>query len=337
MFQKDINTTLVAQPLFWNEKVYVADYTGLVSCYNLKGKLLWDYDTFGDITGKPSIIEDKLIVSTVQGELTILDVNDGEQIETIGFEEYLVAPPVIFEHTGVKNLILPKQTQSNSAIIISSATGKIYCYDLETLQEIWTNNEATDMIETAPILIGDQIIFESWDTNLYSIDANNGSTIWKWQGNKSFYYAPAVCSPVHDGKYIYIATPDKMIYAIDLRLGTTKWKSDKFAAWESIGISKDTKELYVKSIEDKFYIVASRNGNLSKTINVNYGLDTMPVTPFEWNDRIIFSSKNGNVSSLSVLILLPKFTGVDHMLLSPNFDTYKSEPPPLACYFLDTF
>ena len=72
LFQKDIKTTLVAEPLFWEEKIFVADYTGLVSCYNLNGNLIWDYDTFGDITGKPTIVEDKLIVSTVQGELTIL-------------------------------------------------------------------------------------------------------------------------------------------------------------------------------------------------------------------------------------------------------------------------
>ncbi len=295
LFHKDIKTTLIASPTYYNGKIYVADYTGLVSCFNQKGKLLWDYDTFGDITGNMTIVDDKLIVSTVQGELTILDIKDGEQIETIGFDEYLVASPVVFNHTGVKNLILPKQTSSNSAILISTATGKVHCYDLETLQEIWANNDASDMIQNAPIIIGNQIIFGSWDTHLYSIDVNNGTTIWKWQGNESFYYSPATCKPISDGKYLYIATPDKKITAIDLRLGTTKWKTDKYNAWESIGISNDNKKLYVKSKDDKFYIISSKNGKLIKTVNMNFGLDTMPSTPFDWNDRIIFSSKNGNV------------------------------------------
>ena len=295
LFEKDIKTTLVAEPLFWKEKIIVADYTGLVSCYNQKGKLLWDYDTFGDITGKPSISEDKLIVSTVQGELTILDLKDGEQIETIGFDEYLIAPPIIFNHNGPKNLILPKTTDSNAAILITTATGKVYCYDLETLQEIWANDEASDMIQTAPIIIGEQIIFSCWDTYLYSLDANNGSTIWKWQGNKSFYYSPAVCQPVSDGKYLYFTTPDKMTYSVDLRLGTTKWKSKKYESWESIGISNDGKKLFVKGMKDKFYIISSINGRLFKTINMKFGLDTMPTIPIEWNDRILLSSQNGNV------------------------------------------
>lgn len=294
-FKKDIKTTLVAPPLFWKEKIYVADYTGLVSCYNMNGRLLWDYDTFGDITGKPSIDGDKLIVSTVQGELTILEAKNGEQIETIGFDEYLIAPPVIFNHKGTKNLIIPKQTKSNSAVIIATASGKILCYDLETLQEIWINDEATDMIETAPMVIGNQIIFGSWDTHLYSIDANGGTTIWKWQKNESFYYSPAACKPVTDGKYLYFTTPDKMVYAVDLRLGTTKWKQKKYDAWESIGISKNKKRLYIKSVKDKFHIISAKNGKLIKTVKVKYGVDTMPITPIEHDGKIIFSSKNGYV------------------------------------------
>ncbi len=302
-FQKDIKTTLVAEPLFWKEKIYVADYTGLVSCYNIKGRLLWDYDTFGDITGKPSIVGNKFIVSTVQGELTILDAKTGDQIETIGFDEYLIAPPVIFNHKGAKKIIITKQTKSNSAVIIASASGKIYCYDLETLQELWTNDEATDMIEVAPMVIGNQIIFGSWDRHLYSIDANNGTTIWEWKSpipksiepNKEFKYSPAACKPVTDGKYLYFTTPDKIVNAVDLRLGTTKWKKKKYNAWESIGISQNKKRLYIKSNKDKFHIISARNGNLIKTVNVNYGSDTMPITPIEWNGKIVFSSKNGYV------------------------------------------
>jgi len=294
-FQKDIKTTVVAPPLYWKDKIYVADYTGLVSCYNLNGRLIWDYDTFGDITGKPSIVGNKFIVSTVQGELTILEAKNGEQIETIGFDEYLIAPPVIYNHKGTKNLIIPKQTKSNSAVIIASASGKIYCYDLETLQELWTNDEASDMIETAPMVIGNQIIFGSWDTHLYSIDANSGTTIWKWQKNESFYYSPAACKPVTDGKYLYLTTPDKMVYAVDLRLGTTKWRQKNYNAWESIGISKNKKRLYIKSVEDKFHIISARNGKPIRKVNVNYGVDTMPITPIEWNDKIIFSSKNGYI------------------------------------------
>ncbi len=303
LFKKNIKTTLVAQPLFWKEKIYVADYTGLVSCYNMKGRLLWDYDTFGDITGKPSIVGNKFIVSTVQGELTILDAKTGDQIETIGFDEYLIAPPIIYNHKGAKNLIIPKQTKSNSAVIIASASGKIYCYDLETLQELWKNDEATDMIELAPMVIRNQIIFGSWDSHLYSIDASNGTTIWKWHKpglnkielSKIFSSSPAACKPVTDGKILYLTTPDKMVYAIDVRLGTTKWKRKNYNAMESIGISKNKKRLYIKSAKNKFYIISARNGKLIKTVNVNYGNDLMPTTPIEWNGKIVFSSENGYV------------------------------------------
>lgn len=295
LFHKDIKTTLVAQPLFWKQKIYIADYSGLVSCYDIKGKLLWDYDTFGTITGSPSIVDNKFIVSTIQGELTILDPNTGDQLETIGFDEYLIAPPVIFNYKGKKKFLISKQTKSKAAVLISSASGNIYCYDLETLQEIWTNDESRAMIKTAPLVIGSQIIFGSLDKTLYSIDANNGTTIWKWRVRKSLESSPTTCKPVTDGRFLYFTTPDKMVYSIDLRLGTTKWKKGKYSACESIGISKNKKRLFIKSSKDKFHIISAKNGGLMKTVNPKFGSDTMPNTPIEWDKKIVFSAKNGYV------------------------------------------
>ncbi len=295
IFHKDLKATLIAKPIFWKQKVYVADYSGLVSCYNMKGKLLWDYDTFGNITGTPSIVDNKFIISTVQGELTILDPNSGDQLETIGFDEYLIASPVIFDYKGKKKLLIKKQTKSKSAVLISSASGKIYCYDLETLQEIWTNHETKKMIKRAPMVIGNQIVFGSLDKYFYSVDANNGTTIWKWRAKKSLQYSPTTCDPVTDGKYLYFTTPDKMVYSIDLRLGTTKWKKKNYSVYESIGISNNKKRLFIKGDKNNFYILSAKNGKLIKTIKAKYGSDKTPNKPIEWNSKIVFSAKNGYV------------------------------------------
>ena len=295
VWQKDLNVSLSAEPLYWNEKVYAVDYSGLLTCYDSSGTTLWDYDMFGDVISKPAIFEGVIATATLQGDLVILNAKNGEQIQTIGFDETIIAPLKIFNYTGPQNLLMPKHTKSTAAIIISTTTGKVICYDLETLQEHWINNDAQGMIESEPIIIGNKLIYGSWDTHLYCIDNKKGNSIWKWKSSKSFYYSPAACEPVTDGKNLYLTTPEKILYAIDLRQGVTMWQKKNYNGWESIGISKDKRKLFVKSFKDHFHVVSTITSNWVKDINMKFGTDTMPTTPIEWSNNIIFGAKNGNV------------------------------------------
>ena len=295
VWQKDLKISLLAEPLYWNENVYVVDYSGMLTCFDSSGAVLWDYDMFGNVIGKPTIYEGIIAIATLQGDLVILNPKNGEQVQTIGFDETIIAPLKIINYTGPQNLLMPKHTNSNAALIISTTSGKVICYDLETLQEHWVNKDAIGMIETEPLLIGNKLIYGSWDTYLYCIDSKRGNAIWKWQPSKSFYYSPAACVPVTDGTNLYLTTPEKILFAIDLRQGITMWQKKNYNGWESIGISKDNRKLFVKSSEDHFHIVSAITTNWVKDINMKFGIDTMPTTPIEWESNIIFGAKNGNV------------------------------------------
>jgi len=295
IWQKNINVSLSAEPIYWDDKVYAVDYSGLLTCFDSSGTTLWDYDMFGDVISKPAIFEGMIAIATLQGDLIILNAKSGEQIQTIGFDETIIAPLKIFNYTGPQNLLMPKYTKSNAAIIISTSEGKVICYDLETLQEHWVNNDAKGMIESEPLLIGNKLIYGSWDGHLYCIDNKRGNTIWKWSSSKSFYNSPAACAPVTDSKNIYLTTPEKKLFAIDLRQGVTIWQKKNYNGWESIGISKDKRKLFVKSYKNHFHIVSTITSNWMKDINIKFGLDNMPTTPIEWNSNIIFGAQNGNV------------------------------------------
>ena len=295
VLQKNMNISLSAEPLFWNDRIFVVDYSGLLTCIDTSGTTLWDYDMFGDVISKPVIGDGIIAAATLQGDLAILNVKTGEQIQTIGFDEPIIAPLKIFNYTGPNNLLIRKQTKSKAAILIATSSGKVICYDLETLQQHWMNYDAKGMIESEPMIIGNKIIYGSWDTHLYCIDNKRGNTIWKWQASKSFYYSPAACKPVTDGKNLYITTPEKYVYAIDLRQGLTVWKKKKYNAWESIGISRDKRKLFVKSFKDHFHVVSAITTNWVKDVNMKFGIDTMPTTPIEWNNIVLFGAKNGNV------------------------------------------
>ncbi len=289
----DLGYTLSASLFADSAYIYAADYSGLVSCLDTAANVIWEYDTFGNTMSRPVAADGILAAATLQGDLITLDAGTGSQLQSIGFDETITSQLVVFDHNGPKQMLVPKNTDSEAAVVFGTASGKLYCYDLETLERIWVNEEAKGMIEVEPLIYEGKIIYGSWDGYLYCIDANSGLLLWKWSENPIFYYSPAACHPVTNGRDLFITTPEKYVYSINLLLGKTNWKKKVYRAWESIGISEDGKKLFIKSMEDKFHVIYTTDGNWIRERNPGFGIDTMPVEIIEWNNNILFGSKNG--------------------------------------------
>ncbi len=287
LWQKNLNSSISTSLLVSGDRIFATTIDGMIYCYNLEGKLLWKYDTKETIFSKPVRDKDVLAVATIVGDIFTININNGELIQVIGLGEPLTSQLIKFgiQYNGAKT----------TGIIVGSSKGNLYCYDLYSLEEIWENNSAKMMIEDQPLFINGKIIYGSWDNYLYCIDAATGTLIWKWTENKNFYYSPAACWPVTDGKNIYISTPDKFVSAVDVLQGKTVWRKKDFNSWESIGISSDKNDLLIKSFLNKFYIASVKNGKTIKEVNLKFGEDTMPCEPIEWNGKIIFGGKNGKV------------------------------------------
>lgn len=293
LWQKDLGTTMVTPVLVWNGKVYSASKDGTVSCFDQSGNTLWQYKSGGTIFSRPVIADNILAVGTIQGDLITIDAESGSVLQTIGIGEPITSQLLTFGYNGDKKLM--SGAKPDTVVILGTATGKLVCYDLHTLDPVWENNSAKGMIETLPLYVENKLVYGSWDNYLYCVDARSGVMNWKWTGNKNFYYSPAACTPVSDGKNVYVATPDKFVSAVDLLLGKTVWRKDNFPCWESIGISSNKENLLIKGYTDNFYVVNAQKGKLVKEINIKFGLDTTPVTPLEESGNIIFGSKNGIV------------------------------------------
>jgi len=294
LWQKDLKTTMIAPVTTYEEKIVATSTNGVLYCFDKDGRQLWKTDLGASLFGKPAVANNIVIVGTMKGDLYTLDISTGHVIQVIGIDEAITSPIATME--------IDYQGEKSNAVVFGTATGKIFSYELSSLNLLWSNTSAGGMIESKPLIYKDKIIFGSWDTFLYCIDAATGLLNWKWTGNPVFNYSPAASPLVSDGKNVFFATPDKAITAVDLLLGKTSWKKIDFDAWESIGISNDMNSIFVKSQNDKLYIISSVNGKLQKTIDLKFGLDTGPIQPIEVNGNIYFGGKNGNVYSID-----PKF------------------------------
>lgn len=285
LWKKNLNKTFSTSLLINNERIFSSSISGEISCFNLRGELIWQDNLDKTIFSRPAAADNTLAVATVEGDLYTINTANGEVIQVLGLAEPLTSQAVI---TDIEFYGKPV-----SAVIIATSTGKVFCYELNNLEFIWENNSASAMIETLPLIVQNKVIFGSWDNYVYCLSKQTGSLIWKWTENKNFYYSPAACWAVSDDKNIFIATPDKFVSAVDLNLGTTTWRKNDFNAWESIGLSNNKKRIFVKSLIDKLFIASAVDGKLIKEIKIGYGLDTMPIQITEWNENIIFGSKNG--------------------------------------------
>ncbi|MDP3830639.1 MAG: metallophosphoesterase [Ignavibacteriaceae bacterium] len=268
LWKKELSSTMVHAPIVYKNKIYLSTKNGDIFCYDAKGTQIWKYHVNGTIVSRLAAEDDLIIAATIEGDLLTINANDGKVVQIIGITEPITSQITVG--------LIPIGGEKYYGILFGTAEGKLYCYELSTLDLIWENSNATGMIETRPLIISDRVVYGSWDGYMYCIDLKSGMLNWSWSENTNFYYSPAASVPVTDGKNLYVPTPDKFVSAVDLLLGRTIWRKNDFAAWESIGINSSYNHLYVKSMSDKFYVVNPKDGRRIKEINLKYGLDTTP-------------------------------------------------------------
>ncbi|QQS37506.1 MAG: PQQ-binding-like beta-propeller repeat protein [Ignavibacteriales bacterium] len=286
MWKYDLNNSINNSLVVKDDLIFASTPDGEITCLTRSGQVKWKTKIGGSSINNLVKEGDLLVTGTLEGDLISLNANTGDVFLTIG-----VGEPITSRLTSASIEVPEGKIR---VVILGTVNGNVYCYNIYSFELLWQNSSATDMIESEPMVINNRIIFGSWDSNLYCVDSRSGILNWKWSSGNNFYFAPARCTPVSDGKNVFITSPDKNVYAIDLLLGTLNWKKE-FSAWESAGISQDKKQVYIKSFRDKLNIISSADGKLIKELDLKNGFDTTPLEIKVWNENILLPLKNGTL------------------------------------------
>ncbi|MFA3783035.1 PQQ-binding-like beta-propeller repeat protein [Melioribacteraceae bacterium 4301-Me] len=287
--QEEYNSTLYSGLTYWNGKIYFATQEGIVNCIDSVGKFLWDYDSYGNIFSKPVIADGILADITYQGDLFSISAITGEPIQSIGFDDQFTSDILLINYSGSKELMMPKLTKSKAALVFGSLSGKVYCYDLETLQEYWVNSSAKGSIISPLLEYNNKIYFISRDGFLYCIDSRDGILIWRWKPSRDIDVIDQTL--ITNGKNLFVVTSNNVLYSIDMLLGKYTWEKDKLNVLASVGISTDKKRIYVKSELNKIYILSSETGVILKDAKFELGFDYYPTPILNTDEATLFSSK----------------------------------------------
>ncbi|MDP3581082.1 MAG: PQQ-binding-like beta-propeller repeat protein, partial [Ignavibacteria bacterium] len=258
---------------------------GIVSS-DTTGKVLWKQQVTGSISVQPVLVENILVIATDNNDINTFDIKTGAQLQSIGVEDKITTPLFAFNYAGSNELMIPKQINSKAAIVFGTASGKISCLDLETLQEYWQNEDQKDTLFTRPTLLNNKLVFTRGDGSLNSIDANTGLLIWRWQEEELSNFSKANLET--DGKSIFLVSADSVFHSINLLLGRLNWRLENVNVDSKFFYSESQKNLYLISRNEKLIIFSVKEEVTVDDFKLRYNLPNNSYNFFEFEKKVFF-------------------------------------------------
>lgn len=289
----DLGYSTTSKVITHENRIYAADISGQVVCLDTLGKKRWDYFSFGYIYSKPTARDEYLAIATIQGDLETVNARTGKPLQSIGFDSPITSDLVSFDYSGNYNLMIPKQSRSKAAVIVGTQSGRVYCYDMETMQELWKFTNTQGAITGEPLIVKGQILFYSLDGTLYCINANTGLLTWKSKitgRNESDIYASSLTTNQSD---VFISLSNGKLFSYDLLLGKKNWEMDKYNLNTTLHASNDGRLVYAKSTNDRFHILSAKLGTWVREIITKFGGDKSHTDIVELGKNIYYGNEEG--------------------------------------------
>ncbi len=275
-----------SSPAYSKGRVFVGDDLGILTAYDVRdGKQLWQFRTKARIVGTPAAAGGIVVTGSADHCIYGLSAKTGKLLWKVECE----AP------------VLGAVTIQDSRCYVGASDHKMRCIALKTGQVVWTLDGVEGYIETKPLVTKQHVVFGAWDNHLYSANTQDGTLQWKWKVEKgSTHYSPAAVWPVEAAGKVFVTDPDRAMSAIDAQTGKTVWRTKQSMVRETIGLSKDKKRVYSKTMNDSIVCYLTEG---SKPIElwataVGFGYEHAPSMPVEQDGVVYGSTKEGMIFAL---------------------------------------
>ena len=234
------------------------------------GTLAWKFETGGKIYATPAAKGNNIVIASTDSTIYTVDTSSGSLNWKLKTEKSIIASPTIEENT----------------IYIGSSSGTFRAINLEDGTEKWNNTNIEGFVVTRPLVDDKHVYFGSWGTYFYALNKKTGEMVWKWNnGSKNRMYSPAAVYPVKADAKIFIVAPDRFTTSLNAATGEVIWRSNKHKGRESIGISPDKSQIYVKAMNDSLFTFSTKsdrmNLNWSLDAGIGYEIGPSPITTTE--------------------------------------------------------
>lgn len=272
---------IYSSPAVWNDKVYVGDDMGFLSCYQLKdGNKSWTFKSGHRIVGTPAAQDNIVVFGSADKNIYGLHAESGKLLWKVAATE-----PV-----------LGAVTINNSIAYIGASDGTFRAIHIHTGKMLWAYTKVNGYIVSKPLVEGNKVIFGAWDNTLYCLDKNTGKENWKWTGGLTrMHFSPASVWPVAAHGKVFITDPQRALTAINIKTGETIYRTFQSVVRETIGLSEDKQQIYSKTMNDSI-VCFSTQSDVPRQLwasDVSFGYEHAPSMPVEKEGVVFGSTKNG--------------------------------------------
>ena len=278
IFEYDLKTAVEATPMIYDSVIYIGRIDGFMTAISLSKKhIVWNYETFGQISASPNIADfsgkKSVVFGSYDNYLYCVDAKNGKKINRFESGYYLNGAVAMHNNfalfggcdawlriincnSGIStdSILLDSYIPASPAIIgnfcyIGDHSGNIYEINIENgkianHKKIITANNDKGVYVSVPAVTQKNIYFILDDRYLYSVNRKDGTIKWKYllKGNVG-ESSPVVCNDK-----IIACTKTGIISILDAETGKLNWEYD-------------TGEQIIASpavIKNRFYILTAK-------------------------------------------------------------------------------
>jgi outer membrane protein assembly factor BamB len=152
----------------------------------------------------------------------------------------------------------PLPAVQTKSVYISNLNGMVYALNPADGNKKWEFNAGAPVSST-PFLLRDQLFVCSEDGIMHKINALSGNQIRTYNLSPSFS-GKLTASPIGEGDFIYVGTPDGNMICFDINADTIRWKQPVSGAVNSSATFSDTNVVFGTD-GGQMYAKSKRYGN----------------------------------------------------------------------------
>lgn len=292
-----------------SEKIFSTFKSGLTLCMDNQGKEKWRLETNEKLISPPVLEKDLLVVTSDDGDIITINVNTGNPYQIIGIGERIT--------TGVSVIDVEEGRTLTKAAVIGTEFGSLLCYDLYSLDPIWTQ-QVSGMGESLHLVSNivssnNKIFVQDNSGTLYCFSALNGMLIWQIGASKGGWKA-VTGSSYSSGQNlkainneVFLIDVSGNLFCVDALLGTVKWNIKNLNANNLIRLSNQN-ELILPTSKNKIAVVSTRLGKVATEIELPLELKNESITDLVViGDKMLVGFSNGWVYRIRVKQKSEKF------------------------------
>jgi outer membrane protein assembly factor BamB len=264
LWSTDIGKSIINSSVYNSGKIYSVFKDGSVICLDNSGVEQWRFESNEIILIPPVIEDDLLILASDDGDIITLNLNTGNPHQIIGTGERISSGISVIDITGNEN---------NKAVIVATVYGNVYCYDLLTLDPLWTHQlefGSSEINIVSSIVHSDnKIFFFDNKGTLYCHSAANGMLIWKLEASQGGWKSREQVSnsQVIVDNNLYLIDTAGNLFCVDALLGTVKWNIKNINANGLIRLN-NKRDLLLPTKNNMVVIVSQKLGKVISEIEL---------------------------------------------------------------------